>query len=1115
MCALTSLALAQSEQPKPHTVRPPAGIAAGIEEQISEKVSLSPDQVVGLLRREPGLLLEAKKILVRKAYEQGRLLEEADLTDEALFRLVYRDSTIRALITQQITRRRYVQPLPTPEEYAEQRRAEQNRARVTREASLTNEATDTGRQPALGMETKRSESSRKPRQTEPGKPNPDPSQRDRLNSPDVDPRDRTMPSVRPEDLPQLLETAHPATGDRDDETQSRPIFNGGEGTPLPGAGAADLYRNSELATNARSNPASVETEGSREYRRPPEFPRTRIYNPRILRQEVPYSGVPALRDLYSQVQPSPRLVRFGADIFENGAGNVDDLPMDLPLDPDYVLGPGDGITIEVWGGISQRLQRVVDREGKVGLPEVGTVMVAGKSLGAVQTLLQSELRREFQDVRVDVSVARLRSIRVYVVGDVKAPGPYEISSISSPLNAIFMAGGPTERGSIRTIKHYRGKQLIQEVDSYDLILHGTTDQIKRLQAGDTVLVPPIGPEITIEGMVRRPAIYELKSEKNLEQALALAGGPMSSAFLGNIEIERLDPHRNRSMFSLAVPETDDAEARANIFRAFQIKEGDKIRISAIPAYSERSIYLDGHVYRPGKYAFVEGMKVGDLLKRSGDMLPEPYFAYAEIVRAAPPVFRPQVLSFNLGEALAGDTASNIELQPFDTVRIYGRFDFEDAPKVVVTGEVREPGEHRISGDMSLRDAVFAAGGVTPNALLADAQIFRQSDGRTQILSVDLKRALEGDANNNIALLPRDRVLIHKNLARLDPPAVYIHGQVANPGKYPLGEQMTLTQLVRLAGGFKRGAYTEKADLSRSIKREGERIETERSEVNLAQAFSDRSADRVLQDGDTISVRQITGFNDLGASIRVDGEVLHASTYGITEGERLSSILLRAGGFRPGAYPQGAVLERVQVREIEERMREDLVRRLEEEEQSLKVTPNLKPQEELSFRQAFFQQQSLILSKLKGTPPIGRVVVRLTGNIADWQNTASDIEVRAGDIITIPKRPNHVLVSGQVYNPTAVSYRPGKSARWYLAQAGGATDLGNRKNIFVIRADGSVVGSGGGVSWWAGDPLDKVLNPGDAIVVPEKILTGNSILKSLAETAQIVSAVAIAASVALR
>ena len=192
-------------------------------------------------------------------------------------------------------------------------------------------------------------------------------------------------------------------------------------------------------------------------------------------------------------------------------------------------GQGDGLTVNLWGGVSQRLSRVVDREGRISLPEVGPILVSGKSLADLQQNLQQVLRSQFRDVSADVSLSRLRTIRVYEVGDVSNAGAYDVSSLSTPLNALFAAGGPTSRGSMRILKHYRGAQLVQTVDVYDLLLHGVKTNLQRLENGDTVLVPPIGPQVTVEGMVRRPAVYELSDEKTLADVLELAGGLFPAA----------------------------------------------------------------------------------------------------------------------------------------------------------------------------------------------------------------------------------------------------------------------------------------------------------------------------------------------------------------------------------------------------------------------------------------------------------------------------------------------------------------------------------------------------------------------------------------------------------
>lgn len=1130
-------AVAQTSRDDAHSRRNPDELQVSAARRAADAaVALSPEIIIDTLRREPGLLLLVKKVLVEKAYEQGRLLDSEDLTDDVLFHLIRDDQKIRILATREMENRGYIRVKPTLEEQKEQRELE----RRWRQLEGANgqvlpqpqqQGTDQRRAQSTGQEDDyyaRHEplpyvppSQARPRQQSPDQqPAPDydqPQQQRRQNRASLNsgsPPETDVPQmarVRPDDLSGILpeQSADTPTlaadrGRLSPRSEQSDVPAGS----LPSAGSygsqveeSSRPRTSELAALNRRAYGPFMPEREPRYEQPP-----------IRRRPNPYADVPSLYDIYAQVaRRSPVLDRFGSDIFVNGTGNTDELPMDLPAGPDYVLGPGDGLTINLWGGISQRLQRTVDREGRVALPEVGTVFVAGRNLGDAQHQIQTVLRTQFRDVQADVSLGRLRTVRVYVVGDVRRPGAYDVSSLSTPLNALYTAGGPTSRGSLRTLKHYRGKQLVQNVDVYDLILHGVRSDMRGLQSGDTILVPPIGPQVTVEGMVRRPAIYELHgSAASLAEALELAGGVLSTGTLRHVAVERVLAHQQRTMLELDIPETNNQEAVTTALENFKVQDGDKIRISPILPYSQKTVYLDGHAFHPGKYPWQEGMKLTDLVKSYSDLLPEPSKRHAEIIRLNPPDFTPTVLAFNLADALSGKGDVPV-LKPFDTVRVFGRYDFEDPPQITVSGEVRDPGDRLTNGVTHVRDAVYLAGGLTSDAQLDDAEILRKDGNTLQVISVNLAKALAGDEVQNVLLQPKDRLIINRDLAKLDPPRVTIEGEVAKPGKYPLGENMNATDLVRIAGGLKRGAYSRSADLTRYMLQNGARVIGEHEEIAIGKALSgDPDSDMRLRDGDVLTIRQLAGWSDVGATIAVKGEVVHPGSYGIRDGERLSSILERAGGFRAGAYPYGAILLRSQVRELEEKNHSEIIRRVEGQKGNLMLIQDTDPQQKQA-KEAVLQQWEITLEKLRDNPPQGRLVVHIASDIAHWKNTASDVEVRAGDVLIFPKRPNQVTVIGQVFNPTALTYRPGKSASWYLGQAGGPTTLANKKAIFVIRADGSVVGSSGG-SFWLGSPLSVALQPGDTVVVPERAFGGPRNWQSILQTAQVLSSIAVTSAV---
>ncbi|PYX48730.1 MAG: hypothetical protein DMG79_11060 [Acidobacteria bacterium] len=471
-------------------------------------------------------------------------------------------------------------------------------------------------------------------------------------------------------------------------------------------------------------------------------------------------------------------------------------------------------------------------------------------------------------------------------------------------------------------------------------------------------------------------------------------------------------------------------------------------------------------------------------------------------------------SFDLTQAL-GDPSKAPLLQPLDTVQIFGRYDFEDPPVVSVLGDVRVPGTYRTSGDIHISDAIHLAGGLAPDAQATDAQVFRyMPDSTLKILNVKLESALQGSPSDNIVLTPRDRVLVHRNAAATDPATVYVKGEVARPGRYPLTGDMRISDLIRAAGGLKESADTKAADLTHYVWEDDRQVTGQQQQITIADALTgDSEKNAVLNNGDVLSIRQRAGWEDLGASMTLRGEVVHPGSYGIRPGERLSSVLVRAGGFGPAAYPYGALLVRTEVQKLEQRSYGELIQRVREQQANLKLTAvsTPDPDQRLSAEAAFVQWQTT-LDNLVTSPPTGRVTIQISSNIRAWENTARDVTVRPGDILMIPKRPSYVLVQGQVYGPTAVAYRPGKSARWYLMQAGGTTNMANKRAIFVVRADGTVIGNHSSY-WLTGNALSVGLQPGDMVVAPEKALGGPPIWKTLFQNAQVLSSITTSAILA--
>jgi protein involved in polysaccharide export with SLBB domain len=464
------------------------------------------------------------------------------------------------------------------------------------------------------------------------------------------------------------------------------------------------------------------------------------------------------------------------------------------------------------------------------------------------------------------------------------------------------------------------------------------------------------------------------------------------------------------MVSLQLP--DDPAEVAKKLAGFPVQGGDDVVISQILPYNQDAVYLEGHVYRPGKYTYKDGMTIADLLHSYQDVMPEPS-EHAELVRLQPPDFRPEIINFNLHDALIGN--DSFPLEPFDLIHVYGRYE-------------------------------------------------------------------------------------------IDAPMVSIKGEVLRPGTYPMPEGMTAAGLVSMAGGFTRSAYRDEAGLSSYVVQNGQKVLVTHSTIAIGKAVNgDKSADVLLSPGDVVSIQQLAGWQDIGSSVTIRGEVEHSGSYPIQTGERLSSVLRRAGGFRADAYPPAAVLERAQVRLLAEQARQQMIRQVENTPAQVRQGA-IGPQTATNIQQSLEAQRQEILASLRSHPSSGRLIIDITSDVSRWENTPADIELRAGDTLYIPKRPNFVVVSGQVYNPAAISYVPGRDLIWYLRKAGGATPTGDKKQIYVLHADGSVVPRSSG--WVSSNFMDLRMRPGDTIFVPEKIVGASTIWQNIAAVAQAMSAAAL-------
>jgi polysaccharide export outer membrane protein len=671
------------------------------------------------------------------------------------------------------------------------------------------------------------------------------------------------------------------------------------------------------------------------------------------------------------------LTVFGLDVFA-GVRPLTFSPNDYASTPaDYIVGSGDEIIVLLWGRMNEEYRLKVDREGQINIPHIGPVSVAGLPFNALQKNILDRVQN-IEGVQATVSMGELRSVGVFIVGEVKSPGYYTVSGLSNVTNALFAAGGPTKRGSLRTIQLKRNGSAIATVDFYDFLLSGKDNTNLRLKSGDVILVPIVKKMIAIAGNVRRSALYEIKQNTTLKEALNLAGGVTPAAWTNRIQIERFKENRFQMVLDLAtenpqnIPDTE-------------VQDGDVIKIFPVVEKNKNAVYLSGNVMRPGKYEFKEGQKLSNLLPDYQSLQPETYFDYAIVLRQDPPSFLNRIVPFNLKKAMEDHgSQDNVSLQPRDEVIIYSRDYFEPDRSVTIDGAVTTPMKQKLLENMKIRDLIIKAGGLLDKASLERGELYRRADEKetstTEKLDFCVSCALADDPKHNLVLRRFDRVYIRS----------------------------------------KKGWEEEK---------------------------------RVI----------------------LQGEITYSGEYVLLEHETLGQLIDRAGGFTNDAYLPAALLVRPTVKSLERKRTDEYASRLELDAVNLSTTLASKGQG-TPESQALLQQQLLMISKLRANEPDGRVVIDMTK-----PESYKNFNLEDGDVLLVPKKIGTVSVIGEVFNPATFRYDEGMSkAHYYVEMAGGLKESASPKNIYIFRANGSIITNK------TVRVLETALNPGDVVVVPQKI-----------------------------
>jgi polysaccharide export outer membrane protein len=777
----------------------------------------------------------------------------------------------------------------------------------------------------------------------------------------------------------------------------------------------------------------------------------------------------AFENFVAESQPlevDRQLVQFGYELFA-GSPTTFAPATDIPVSSDYIIGPGDEIHVQLYGKTNFSKDLIVNRDGQVSFPELGPISVAGLTFREMKDLLGREVENRMIGVDVSVSMGRLRSIRIFVLGDVFSPGSYTVSGLSTLTNALFASGGVQKIGSLRRVQLKRGGNVVTEMDLYDLLIKGDTSDDARLMPGDVLFVPTVGPLAAVAGEVLRPAIYELNGPMTVRELIDLAGGLSSTAFTDLIQLERIENARDVT-YDLTLDEA----------REWKLEGGDLVKVYPVRTGDELAVFLEGNVVRPGKRQHFEGMRLLDLLPSPKDLLPETFFSYGLIERENEINRESEYLAFDLGAALLDSVPeANISLAVRDRIYVFHRAHFRDIPRVSVRGEVRSPGLYEFKKDMRILDLVLAAGGLTPDAWLGEAELFRTEPRTMQVdrISANLERVIANDPLENIVLWDMDELAVHSVWEFREKDTVEVLGEVNGPGTYPLSRGMRVSDLIFAGGNLRETAYRQEAELTRYEVVDGERRELHHVVIDLQAVLAAvAGADLELEPYDRLLIRRIKNWRR-DEVIQVFGEVAFPGSYPIEEGERLSNLIERFGGFLEDAYLPAAVFQRRDIKTLQTEQLDRMSDQLDADLARLSVAdPRSMSGFELSRRQAALESGAQLSEELRNTVATGRMVISL-GRADEIRGTDYDLVLTDGDVLRVPKKPDFVMVMGQVNNQTAFQFERRNNAGHFIGLAGGITTFGDRGKVYVMKSDGSVkMGTRARV------------DPGDVIVVPENL-----------------------------
>lgn len=752
---------------------------------------------------------------------------------------------------------------------------------------------------------------------------------------------------------------------------------------------------------------------------------------------------------------------YGASLFRDVPSTFAPLNQG-PVPATYVLGPGDQIRVRVWGQVNFTTLVTVDRSGGIYLPQIGEVHVEGVPVAALEDVLRNATRQVFRNFQLTATLGQTRSIQVYVVGQARRPGVYTISSLSTLVDALFSSGGPSADGSMRQIEVRRGGQTLTKFDLYDLLLRGDKSKDVPLLSGDVIFIPPVGPQAAIFGSVRTQAIYELKPGQTLADLIADAGGASAIAAESRISIERVIDHKDRAAMEVGF---DTAGL------ATSVHDGDLVQVlSIVPAY-QKTVTLRGNTANPGRFAWHAGMRLSDLIpdrqslitrnywwRRTQLGLPSPEF---EPLQDYPQLTQPRnPVELNQRREAEGQQMAQPGVGPYQQIPTQQNNSF--SAQQDVNGQQQQQPVDGMNPQFDRTQQGGQYGQYGQN---------RQND---RSKSSSLAAQVEVRTENTSGALPPLQVKV---------PAPDIDWS------YAVIERLDAKTLKTTLVPF---------DLGRLVLDHDEAQNLELEPGDVVSIFSQ---------GDLhVPLSQQTKY------VRLEGEFVHAGVYSVQPGETLRQLVERAGGLTSDAYLYGSEFTRESTRVLQQRRMDEYIQNLEAEIQRASVDQargGVASATQIAAASAATTSEENMLSRLEQVRATGRIVLELAPN-SKGAYTLPDIPLEDGDRLVVPSIPSSINVVGAVYDQNSFLFKQERRSGEYLHLAGGPNRDADRRHAFIIRADGSVVSREMTNTLFGNDFEALRMNPGDTIVVPDKVYRPGT-LQNFLDYTQIFSQLAVGAA----